>query len=246
MYAKKIKIASLIITHNRVNEAKAQMDIIRELWEPMFASVDIYHEFNGKVSWYPKKYKEDFLHRHKKMSHFVGANYLLNKGFKHVLASGKKYDLIIATSSDTWFYDSKKLKEIVLKILRNKFAVAASLWGGIVFSTEFFILTPELSKKVFPMKFNFIHRSRPLKWTYNKLSFFESLFTFKVMQVLKNPNKIYLIPGRRTIWLKNRFWSPNFYASHHDPMQRKKDISPKIRKSLGEKLNNMPSLNRFL
>src|SRR3989338_1476900 len=97
MYAKKFKIASIIITYNRVDEAKAQMDIIRELWQPIFGTIDIYHEFNGEKDWYPEKYKEDHLRRHKPMSHFLGANHMLNQGFKHVLESGKKYDYIIAT-----------------------------------------------------------------------------------------------------------------------------------------------------
>lgn len=247
MFAKKLKIASIIITYNRVKEAKAQMDIIREIWEPMFEGIDIYHEFNGKKNWYTKKYKEDFLHKHKSMSHFFGAEYLLNQGFKHVFSSGKKYDYIIATSADTWFYDSKKLKEIILTCSRNKFQLVSSLWAGIVFSTEFFIITPELAKKIFPLRFSrVINKYRILKWTYTKISIFENIFTLKVIGVLKNPNKIYLIPGRRTVWPTNRFLSHSFYASHHDPIQRKKDVSSKILYKLGSKINNMPSLSRFL
>lgn len=247
MYAKKIKLASIIITHNRVEEAKAQMDIIRELWQPMFESIDIYHEFNGKKAWYLKKYQEDNLYRHKLMSHFLGANHMLNQGIKHVLSSGKKYDFIIVTSADTWFYDPGKLKKIILTCRRSQFQLATSLWAGIVLSTEFFILSPELAKKVFPVRFSqVINKNRLLKWTYTKISIFESIFTLKVMKVLKNPNKIYLIPGRRTIWPKNRFYSSNFYASHHDQSKRKMDISPNIYTILGNKIENMPSLNKFL
>ena len=120
MYAKKLKIASIIVTYNRVEEAKAQMDIIRELWQPMFESVDIYHEFNGEKLCHPQKYKEDFLHRHKPMPHFVGANHMLNQGIKHVLESGNKYDYIIASSADVWFYDPKKIKEVIKKEKKAK------------------------------------------------------------------------------------------------------------------------------
>lgn len=247
MHARKIRLASIIITHNRVEEAKAQMDIIRELWQPMFESIDIYHEFNGKKIWYPKKYQEDNLHRHKPMSHFFGATHLLNQGMKHVLNSGKKYDFIIVTSADVWFYDPKKLKEVILMCRRQRFQLATSLWAGIVLSTEFFILSPELAKKVFPVSFTqIINKYRLLKWTYTKISIFESIFTLKVMKVLKNPNKIYLIPGRRAIWLKNRFYSSNFYASHHDQRKRKQDISPNIYTILGNKIEDMPSLHKFL
>lgn len=247
MYARNLKIASIIVTYNRVLEAKAQMDIVRELWQPMFGRVDIYHEFNGKKSWYPQKYKEDFLCRHKPMSHYVGANYLLNQGFKHVLESGVKYDFIIATSADTWFYDPKKLKDIILRCSRKRFQVATSLWFGVVLNTEFFIINPELAKKIFPLSFtHIINKYEPLKWAHTKISIFESVFTLQVLKVLKNPRKIYLIPGRRAIWLKNRFYSPNFYASHHDRQQRKRDVSPRITNILGDRLGNMPVLNKFL
>ncbi|MBI2334493.1 hypothetical protein HYU96_01710 [Candidatus Daviesbacteria bacterium] len=247
MQAKKIKLASLIITYNRVAEAKAQMDIIREAWQPLLDKIDIYHEFNGEKNWYPEKYQEDFLHRHKNMSHFIGANHMLNQGMKRILESGKKYDFIIATSADTWFYDPKKLKGVILTCARRRLQLATSLWFGVMLSTEFFLITPELARKVFPLHFtHIINRYKPLQWAHTKISIFESVFTLQVIKVLKNPNKIYLIPGRRTIWLKNRFYSPNFYASHHDRSQRKKDVAVSMRHVFGERIENMPSLHKFL
>lgn len=247
IYAKKIRVACLIITYNRINEAKAQMDLIRETWQPMFDSVDIYHEFNGKKNWYPQKYRENFLSRHKSMSHYIGANHMLNKGFKHILDSFKKYDYIIASSSDVWFYDPKKLKKIILDCFKQKYQLATSLWGGMVLNTEFFIITPELAKKVFPLRYmDFINKYKLLRWANNKISILENIFTFKVIRVLKNPNKFYLIPGRRTIWPTNRFYSANFYASHHDPIKRRKDVLPNIKTILEAKLTNMPSLYKFL
>lgn len=245
----KIKIASIIITYNRVSEVKAQMDIIRELWQPMFKDIDIYHEFNGEKNWYPKKYKEDFLHRHRQMSHLVGANHMLNQGFKHVLQSGKKYDFIIATSADTWFYNPGRLKRIILTCIKNRFQLVTSLWLGMALATEFFIITPDLAKKVFPLKsIPFINKYKLLRWATNSKIFilFENIFTFKVMRVLKNPNKIYLIPGRKVVLLNNRYWSSDFYASHHNREQRIADISPKIRNTLGDRIENMPSLSKFL
>lgn len=247
MHAKKIKIASLIITYNRIDEVKAQMDIIRELWQPMFETIDIYHEFNGKRKWYPKKYKEDFLNRHKQMPHSAGANHMLNKGIKHILESGRKYDFIIVTSADTWFYNPKKLKSVILTCKRRKFQLATSLWAGMSLATEFFILTPYLARKIFPLKFTkLLNKYRFFRWANAKIALFESIFTIKVMRILKNPNKIYLIPGRRVVLLTNRHWSSNFYASHHDKNQRKRDILPKISNILGNKIDNMPSLHKFI
>lgn len=247
MYAKKIKIAVIIITCNRVAEAKAQMDIIQELWQPLFSAIDIYHEFNGKKDWYPKKYREDVLHRHRPMPHFIGANHMLNQGIRHVLESGKTYDYIIATSADVWFYNPKKFKDLILKCYRKQAQLVTSLWFGVILSTEFFIITPTLARKVFPLHLTDIFtKYRPLKWTYSKISILESVFTLQVMRVLKNPAKIYLIPGRRTVWLQNRYASANFYASHHDRHARKRDLLPNIRPILGDKIEKMPSLNKFL
>lgn len=251
MQAKKLKIASLIITYNRVFEAKAQMDIIRELWQPMFERVDIYHEFNGEKDWYPQKYREDFLHIHKPMPHFLGASHMLNQGIKHVLSSDKNYDLIIVTSADTWFYNPKRLREIVLTCYKKKFQLATSLWAGMTLGTEFFIMTPNLAKRVFPLTLTrfinkFISKYKLLKWTHSKIALLESIFTIQVMKVIKNPNRIYLIPGRRVVLLTNRFWSSNFYASHHDRVQRRKDIRSKIIHVLGDKIEAMPVLSKFL
>ncbi|MBI2019454.1 hypothetical protein HYS95_02155 [Candidatus Daviesbacteria bacterium] len=248
MQAKKLRIASLIITHNRIDEAKAQMDIIREFWQPNFGSLDIYHEYNGQKDWYPQKYKEDSLHRNKKMSHFLGVNHMLSQGMKHVLNSGKKYDFIIATSADVWFFDPKKLKKVILSCYKKRAQLATSLWMGVALGTEFFIITPELAKKAFPLKLTaLIKRYKLMDWVnLGKIGIFETLFTLQMIRLLKNPQKIYLIPGRRVVLPTNRYWSPSFYASHHDRNKRKRDILSKIKSITGDNLGNMPSLHKFL
>lgn len=248
MQAKKIKIASIIITYNRIDEVKAQMDIIRELWQPLFAQIDIYHEFNGKKQWYPAKYREDFLFRHKTMSHFSGASHMLNQGMKHVLESGKKYDYIIVASADVWFFNPDKLKKIILSAHKKRAQLITSLLSGLLLGTEFFIITPDLAKKIFPLKFTLLtNRYKLIQWAHlSKIGILETIFTIQVIMALKNPNKICLIPGRKRVWPVNRFFSPHFYASHHDQNKRKKDITSKIRSVLGNKMEEMPSLNKFL
>ena len=104
-----------------------------------------------------------------------------------------------------------------------------------------------MAEQVFPLQLSkILKHDKFLKWAHQKIAVFESMFTIQVMKVLKNPNKIYLIPGRRIVLFSNRYSSPNFYASHHDQIKRKKDILPKIKTILGEKINNMPGLNKFL
>ena len=242
---KKVKLASLIITHNRILEVKAQMDIIRELWQPSVRSIDIYHEFNGNKKWYPQKYKEDFLYRNTQMSHFQGACYMLNQGIKHILSSPKKYDYIIVSSADTWFFNPNKFKNIISICQKKNYQLATSLVWGMVFGTEFFIITPNLAKRVFPLKYKKINSIKILEWSSNKIFVVESIFTIQLLKTLLKPNYIYLIPGRRTVWPHNRYLSSNFYASHHDPIQRRKDITLQINKLLGKRIVHMPTLYKF-
>jgi hypothetical protein len=56
-------IGVLIYTYNRTDDAKINMDIIRNVWEKSkyFEKIKIVHAFNGEKSWYAKKYLENDL-----------------------------------------------------------------------------------------------------------------------------------------------------------------------------------------
>lgn len=57
------KIGALIYTQDRVDDARINFEIVRNVWQKtkFFKSVEIVHSYNGKSEWYPKKYLEDVL-----------------------------------------------------------------------------------------------------------------------------------------------------------------------------------------
>jgi hypothetical protein len=231
------KLACVITTYNRVSDAKAQMDIIKELWQPKFSQkIDIYHEFNGKEEWYPEKYREDYLRRHPSKPHFHGAIDLINQGVSHVLESKHKYDFIVVASSDAWVYDPEKIHQLIKDCHEKEYQLATSIWFGIGLATEFFIITPELAEKIFPIDYEQILENHKVAKTldsyshtkfvekyipWSKMGTVEFYFTIKAREALKGFKKIYFIPGRKFIFFHNRFSSKNFYSSHHDVLKRK-------------------------
>jgi len=230
---KELKIAVVITTYSKVSDAKKQMDIIHELWEPLFKTTDIYHEYNGEKAWYPEKYKESHLHRHTWLPHLEGAMYLMNKGIQHVLQSQKKYDYIVVASADVWIYNQEKIAEMFIHLYKRKYQLATSLWNGPFFSTEFFIISPKLAKKVFPLNIFVFKKWYPIMLQFAKKTTFplvETYFTYSCIHALKQRvYNIYLIPGRRFVLYFNRFHSEQFYLSHHNLQKKeklfKKDLS---------------------
>lgn len=245
-----VRLACVITTYDKVMEATGQMDIIRELWEPQFASIDIYHEFNGPSELYPEKYREDFLHRHKWLPHFLGAIYLINKGVSHVIASKRHYDYIVVASADTWVYDPKKIAQVIDECRKHNYLLATSLWCGPVLATEFFIIKPSLAKKLFPLDYeDFLKKYSFFKFfnDYTKFQQLETYFTYKILKLLKQHiTQIYLIPGRKIVHITNRFNSGGFYASHHNIDARKKYVAPKLKRLLKTKLQQAAALNSLV
>lgn len=257
---KTIRLAYIITTYNRISEARGQMDIIRSLWEPNVRTIDIYHEFGGKSAWYKEKYKEDYLFKHRPRQHFAGAIHLIEQGLKHVLENGNKYDLIVVASADAWIYDQNKIDKILKKCIEKKYQIISSLWYISGLATEFFIITPSLAKKILPLRFDDFLKDHkyvkllndyinsPFMNTYMpwaKPGVIEAFFTWKVLKKLGNLRKVFLIPGRRFIFFHNRFYSPEFYLSHHSTHKRRK-ITRKFKSSQNLQDHNNTQINQLL
>lgn len=231
MQMKKLKdlnIAFVITTYNKIEDAKGQMDLIRNIWEPLIKQADIYHEYNGEKDWYPKKYKETVLSRHPSLPHLEGAVDLINKGIADVLSSKKPYDYIVVASADVWIYNPQKVKNILTECLTKHMQLATSLWHGPVFSTEFFIITPDVAKQIFPLPFSKFVKKYPAFLSFAKKTTFalvELYFTYRYLKLIRSFKKIYLIPGRKLVTYRSRFSSKNFYASHHNMEEKRKYIA---------------------
>ncbi len=105
----------VISTYNRVIDAKVQMELVRNLWhkEKILKNITIYHLFNGKKEWYPKKHLENFLIRCKNPGFYEGAGLLIDTGIEKILKSKKKFDFIIVSSADVWLIKPVLLAKIL-------------------------------------------------------------------------------------------------------------------------------------
>ena len=246
---KKLDVAYIITTHNKVTDAKAQMEIVRNIWTPHFNTIDIFHEYNGSEENYPQIYLETFLSRHTSLPHFIGAVDLINEGIMHVNKIDKKYDYIVVASADTWVYNPHKINKLFSLIVKKKYELLVTLWESPFFGTEFFIITPNLAKKIFPLEYYaFIHNSFINKFINDNklLPLVEFYFTQKVFRAT-NIFRIGLIPYRRVIIpFFNRYSTKNFYSSHHNQTQRKQELKKPLSTFLGDKLSSSPILQNFI
>lgn len=232
-----MRVAVVIITYNRVKDAKVQMELIRNLWskQKQLRSVTIYHLYDGKEKWYPKKYLEDFFIKCKNPGHYEGAGLLINTGIETVLNSKTRFDYIIVSSADVWLIKPKLLVKILEEMGKKKYFLAASTWfSQEAFSTEFFIISSQFAKYVFPLESN---DYRVKHWL---LTFFtekiaqkavlEICLWKKVDKTLKRlgvdkEKEILRLPFRQNIIRSNRFHSPELgYLSHHNPRKKRKIV----------------------
>jgi hypothetical protein len=241
-----MKIAVLIITFDRIEDAKINMDIITQIWSKnqIFNSIDIYHAFNGDLNNYPKPYLEKiFIHRNN-LGHYQGAADLIDAGIKKIIDSNYSYDYIFVMSGDVWLIKPYKLAQILLEMENKHYLLAASLWPNTffeptIFASEFFIISPSLARKVFPFKMKQFYQNHKLKNLLIKITKHTSIirlpqvevcFTSKVMDAiscsffsLKWMKHVRLLPGREIVYGINRFYSPRLgYLSHHDLEKKKK------------------------
>jgi hypothetical protein len=235
-------LACVISTYDRVWEAKGQIDIIRDLWQPRLGSIDIYHEYNGQPEWYDAPYREDYLFRHANESHFEGSVHLMERGIEHVLQSGKTYDYIVVASADAWLYNPDKIINLIALCRKKNYAIASSIWYFSGLATEFFIITPQLARLIFPLHFEEIIGRSALLGQFNhyartSLAFFvpwlrlttvEFYFGWKALKNAGGWRRIALIPGREFVFITNRFYSKGFYASHHDVKKRQQLLAAEL------------------
>lgn len=76
-------IAALITTYDRVDDARANMEVIRSNWSRPggFPDVVIVHAYNGSPDWYPRPEHDDMLITvPPARSHFTGAAELIDRG----------------------------------------------------------------------------------------------------------------------------------------------------------------------
>ncbi len=159
-----MKIGCLIYTHDRTDDALILMEIIRRHWSKFFPKVYITHCFNGKKSWYPKKYLEDKLICQNNPGHFAGASNLVDAGMTHFMKVGKKekIEYVVVLAADTWLLKPNYLLQMIKNMQDGQKVLATTPWGmpgddlkNKGFAGDFFVVDLEWTKrnKFFPINY---------------------------------------------------------------------------------------------
>src|SRR3989338_6988898 len=92
-----MKIGVLIYTYNRTDDARINMEIIRNTWQKseMLKDVVIVHAFNGEKEWWPEEYLEDELLYLPNPGHYAGAALLIDEGIKTFQNKFQDVDYVI-------------------------------------------------------------------------------------------------------------------------------------------------------
>ena len=139
----KLKIGFLIYTYNRIDDAKINMEIIRDIWtkSKLFSDIRIVHAYNGEKEWHPKKYLEDDLIFMKNPGHFQGAAELIDAGIKKFQEKYKNIDYVIVTAPDTWLIRPEYINKIIINTeclaVANCYFFIIILYKKVVFSCDF-------------------------------------------------------------------------------------------------------------
>jgi len=173
-------IGVLIYTYNRIDDAKVNMDIIRNVWEKSkhFENVKIIHSFNGERNWYPKKYLENNLVAIKNSWHFQGASDLIDVGIKTFQKKYKNIDYVIVLASDTWLIKPVYLEDILNKMKKDNLYLATCPWGlperneirDVGMAVDFFIVDLKWATKykMFPINYLDFYKKYEELFLYQK------------------------------------------------------------------------------
>lgn len=159
------KIGFLIYTFDRVEDAKINQKIIRELWgkSHLFADITIVHAFNGPKKIYPEKYLEDDLVTIENSGHYQGAAELIDAGIKTFQKNYSDLDYVIVLAADTWVVKPHFVDNILYEMAEKNQTIASCAWGSPLtndltqtgMATDFFIVDLKWATKykMFPLDY---------------------------------------------------------------------------------------------
>lgn len=154
-----MKIWVVIYTYDKINEACAQMEIIRNLRSSHFSDIKIIHTYNWDPTKYTKKYLEDELIYLENPGHYEWAANMMDAWVKEML----KYDVdyLMINASDIWRILPEKIVEI-LSTMKKEGKVIWSCpwwfpdqndrrWVGLACDTFFLDAKRERKNHIFPL-----------------------------------------------------------------------------------------------
>jgi hypothetical protein len=151
-------LAVLVSTHDRHDDARVNMEIIRAMWPEHLGDVVVVHAYNGPRPWTP--YLEDqTIVPGPGASHYTGAADLIDAGSVAIAENWPDVRHVVYLASDTWLYRPERLRTILdemrareLRLATAPFEVSPHAhglrrqWGGphllpgTGFTTDFFVL----------------------------------------------------------------------------------------------------------
>jgi hypothetical protein len=233
-------IGVLIYTYNRTDDARINMEIIRNVWKKSkyFKNVKIIHCFNGEKKWYPEKYLEDELVIMKNTWHFQGAADLIDAGINKFNKKYRDIDYVIILAADTWLINPNYLENLLVKFWEKKSNLATCRWGlpkrndfaDVGIALDFFVVDLKWAKKyrMFPIGYKDFFEKYSDLILYQKGGnvMLEKLLLARYMKAVsgeeksggvarkKALEKIFVISNREPVHSrvdKDGFWIRNMY-----------------------------------
>ncbi|HEY0220722.1 MAG TPA: hypothetical protein VGC58_00690 [Candidatus Paceibacterota bacterium] len=198
-----LKIGVLIYTYNRTDDARINMEIIRNVWSKneTLKDVKIIHSFNGENGWWPEKYLEDDLLYLENSGHFGGAEILINAGVKTFEEKYPDLDYIIILASDTWLVIPEYIEKLIVGMKEEEKYLSTSVWGtkkaNDIFKKgaglDFCILDFKwaLRSGLFPIGYKeFADKFEDLFFYNDQTIYIEILFMARFLQAIKKTVKL--------------------------------------------------------
>ena len=190
-------VGVLIYTHNRVDDARVNLEIIRNVWgkSELLREATVVHAFNGEASWWPERYLEDDLLRLENPGHFGGAELLLNAGLERFATKHPHIDYVVVLASDTWCVKPNYVEKIITGMRNEKKPLAVCAWGtkleGNMFkigmSLDFFVVDVKWAMRfgLFPIRYReFFDEHAEAFWYEDRMIYLERVFALRFKQAV--------------------------------------------------------------
>jgi hypothetical protein len=196
------KIGVLMYTYNRTDDAKINMEIIRNVWSKseILKDVKIVHSYNGEKEWWPEKYLEDEILYLPNPGHFTGAELLLNEGVRCFSEKYPEIDYVITLASDTWMVNTEYIEKIVSIMQKEEKYLATCPWGntekdnmwniGMAIDFNIFNIKWAVKYGLFPIRFvEFLEKYSEVFYYRDEIPYPERVFAVRFKQaIMKSVN----------------------------------------------------------
>lgn len=124
-------VGVLITTHDRVQDARVGMEIIRGAWRTHddLAQLVVVHAYNGEPGRWTEPYLEDELVRiANEPTHFRGHAALLDAGMAAFSQHFPRVRYVVAMAADVWAYRPDWIERVLRELRDQRQHLAASRW----------------------------------------------------------------------------------------------------------------------